>query len=63
MEFKKGDQVRLISGGPSMTINSDLNEDGQYECVWFEKNEPKYHEFDKEVLKNDGLPKSITLSR
>jgi len=62
MEFKIGDKVSLVSGGPSMTINEEVQQ-GKYECVWFEKNEPKYHEFKAEVLRKEILPEIISFTR
>ena len=53
-EFKKGDVVRLKSGGPRMTVQSvgnfTLIEDG-VKCVWFsDKKELKEEVFDAAVL-------------
>ena len=44
-KFVTGDKVRLISGGPDMTIR-DLHfdvlknkySDSRYDCIWFENN-------------------------
>lgn len=39
-KFKPGDQVRLKSGGPTMTVDSELTAAGapfQLRCVWFNK--------------------------
>lgn len=61
-EFKSGDIVRLVSGGPDMTVGGihyDVlaNEyvPDMYDCVWFEKgSDPKqdvhYGVFSKEEL-------------
>ncbi len=45
MEFFPGDKVRLISGGPEMTIRGkhydvQANEysANMYDCIWFAKN-------------------------
>ena len=57
-KFKKGDVVKLKSGGPQMTVQNvgDFSmqgggENGVY-CVWFEKNGTKKQEgyFDEDVL-------------
>jgi len=37
-EFKPGDVVRLKSGGPPMTCEKGVNEDGLVTCEWFDKN-------------------------
>jgi len=34
-EFKTGDTVKLISGGPTMTVESISNYDGDIHCQWF----------------------------
>ena len=55
VDLKKGDTVRLKSGGPLMTITDFGNygpagpEDG-VKCVWFEKNKREEAEFDRAVL-------------
>ncbi|WP_084815106.1 DUF2158 domain-containing protein [Ensifer sp. 1H6] len=54
MEFKPGDTVELISGGPTMTISSKQN-DGGWWCHWFNHQagnwELKGHSFKTETLK------------
>lgn len=49
-QLKKGDVVRLKSGGPLMTIQ-ECEEEGRYFCVWFSGDEPKYGTFSGEQLK------------
>jgi uncharacterized protein YodC (DUF2158 family) len=55
-EFKKGDTVRLNSGGPLMTITNlgDYGptgpEDG-VKCVWFDGSRREEEVFDRAVLK------------
>lgn len=59
-KFKIGDIVRLISGGPDMTINklkfecigeSDkYKPSGYYECVWFEENQLSHFTFHEDTL-------------
>ena len=56
-EFKKGDIVKLKSGGPKMTIIRNTVDilakktlDNKFDCVWFERDEdpkqdPHYGEF------------------
>jgi uncharacterized protein YodC (DUF2158 family) len=39
-QFKVGDVVRLKSGGPAMTV-SFKNVDGDWVCVWFDKDGKK----------------------
>jgi len=34
-EFKTGDTVKLISGGPTMTVESISDYDGDIRCQWF----------------------------
>ena len=48
-EFKKGDVVRLKSGGPRMTISS-VEDDGRFFCLWFDGNDQKQKIFDGAVL-------------
>ena len=33
--FKPGDQVSLISGGPTMTIGKFINDDTEAQCFYF----------------------------
>lgn len=44
-DFKKGDMVKLKSGGPKMTIDDigkyNYNDFDQAKCVWFEKDNVK----------------------
>jgi uncharacterized protein YodC (DUF2158 family) len=50
-EIKKGDQVKVKSGSPRMTVNEILEND-QIECLWFdEKNQHHYETFSRAVLK------------
>jgi len=56
-EFKKGDVVRLKSGGPLMTIQdfgdysqSTLGIQDGVSCVWFWKDEQHQQVFDRAVL-------------
>lgn len=52
-EFKKGDTVRLKSGGPLMTVSDtgkDFTENEMVWCVWFEKNKAESATFPPEVL-------------
>lgn len=60
-DFKKGDVVKLKSGGPSMTI-SDLGDYGPLgpadgaKCEWFEKTKRHEHVFDTAVLTKAAAP-------
>jgi uncharacterized protein YodC (DUF2158 family) len=64
-DFKKGDLVRLKSGGPRMTV-AGLGEgaiDGQrlVSCTWFDqRNNPHSQAFDPDVLEITG-PSSSTV--
>jgi len=55
-EFKAGDIVVLISGGPKMSVDGigrygiGANRD-TVRCTWFEKDELKHGKFEIEVLK------------
>lgn len=51
-EFKKGDVVRLKSGGPKMTVVNTPN-GNLVECMWFDsKNERQSNEFSLDSLKH-----------
>lgn len=58
-DFKKGDVVRLKSGGPRMTIEdiADFSDSGGPDdgvvCVWFEGPKPQKKTFDRAVLEPD----------
>lgn len=57
-EFKVGDKVKLISGGPSMTVNNVSG--SEVSCQWFnDKKELDGDIFKKEVLVHDSGPKGI----
>ena len=48
MNFKPGDQVRLKSGGPAMTIQTIAEHNGRMTawCQWFDGNKPEGNRFD-----------------
>lgn len=53
-DIKKGDVVKLKSGGPDMTV-TDAQFDGDYGgvrimCIWFDKADVKYGTFVPETL-------------
>ncbi|WP_126247753.1 YodC family protein [Chitinophaga rhizosphaerae] len=54
--FKIGDQVRLKSGGPRMTIEDITKKfpkdpfTGKYNCIWFLNDELKVHSFEEETI-------------
>jgi uncharacterized protein YodC (DUF2158 family) len=53
MNFKKGDTVRLKSGGPLMTVVETKG--NQLLCQWFDKNEALQSRlFDVESLDNES---------
>jgi uncharacterized protein YodC (DUF2158 family) len=53
MEIKKGDTVRLKSGGPLMTVEDATYADA-IRCTWFDdKSKRCREEFDIEILKPD----------
>jgi len=41
-EFKKGDLVKLKSGGPKMTVEELWNDD-ELKCSWFDKDHKVQH--------------------
>ena len=50
MDFKKGDLVRLRSGGPVMTVHSADYSD-TIQCTWFDaKQARQLQSFDQETL-------------
>lgn len=66
-DFKKGDTVRLKSGGPLMTIQK-LDKFGAESidgavCVWFEGSKANHDTFDVAVLKlDDGSIRATRLA-
>lgn len=55
-KFKKGDQVQLLSGGPSMVVNSVYAPDASdkdyvYSCKWFAGANVKHANFSEPTLK------------
>jgi uncharacterized protein YodC (DUF2158 family) len=61
-KFKKGDVVRLKSGGPDMTVQ-DLNE-SEVTCVWFMGEVKQQDDFDVDTLelvpRQKPLPNTFT---
>ena len=55
MDFKKGDEVQLKSGGPNMTVSHAVGSDGNVGCQWFNQDggsfELKGARFDPATLK------------
>ena len=49
-KFSPGDQVRLQSGGPYMTVDKTI--DGRVWCTWFHEGELKFAEFGEALLRN-----------
>jgi len=47
-KFNAGDQVRLASGGPFMTVDLVLNQ--QVSCVWFSGNDLRRESFGELLL-------------
>jgi len=58
-QFKIGDKVELISGGPPMTVENIAN-DGIVHRVWFEGTTAKRLGFKPGALKKSTPPKSVT---
>ena len=48
--FKKGDIVRLKSGGPDMTVDGFYTPTGQYTCQWFSGSKLQHGRFDPKTL-------------
>lgn len=59
-EFKKGDTVKLKSGGPVMTI-SERSSSGSFQCYWFNQAGAEYtakwETFGPEMLDQVTLPR------
>ncbi len=57
-EFRKGDVVKLKSGGPLMTVSNIGEYLGEQKvwCVWFEKTKKFEETFAPEVLAIAGSP-------
>jgi uncharacterized protein YodC (DUF2158 family) len=55
-EFKKGDVVRLKSGGPKMTVWGPDEAAGGLLCQWFDGAKPARETFNEESLElaNEG---------
>ena len=54
MPFKKGDTVRLKSGGPLMTVEDSTWADA-IKCTWFDdKNKRCKEDFDSEVINSSS---------
>lgn len=51
MQWKKGDVVRLKTGGPRMTIDEILATSGKVNCVWFDDD----HKVQREVFDSQSL--------
>jgi uncharacterized protein YodC (DUF2158 family) len=49
-QFPKGTMVRLISGGPNMTVNDYHDFDGSVTCVWFSGKKLERGNFARETL-------------
>lgn len=49
-EFKAGDKVRVISGGPTMAVSIVDRELGVIYCVWFEGNKRHEESFQPSIL-------------
>nr|WP_281722858.1 DUF2158 domain-containing protein [Nitrosomonas nitrosa] len=61
MELKKGDVVRLKSGGPKMTIK--FIEGETVACVWFnEKNQKQEAAFEAEMLEKSDKDRTAGIS-
>jgi uncharacterized protein YodC (DUF2158 family) len=48
--FELGDKVKLISGGPTMAVNSHMQLDDKLQCVWFAGKKLEYGLFAQESL-------------
>ena len=66
LKFKPGDKVRLVSGGPDMTIRgvhfdvlANEYSGNMYDCIWFEKDNTGRQEvhycpfYSHEIIKNE----------
>lgn len=47
--FEPGVRVRLMSGGPVMTV-MQRESDGHYRCTWFKDDKPNEYYFPEAVL-------------
>ena len=52
-EFRKGDLVKLKSGGPKMTL-AEIRDDHKVVCDYFVNNERKSEIFEPQVLVKDN---------
>jgi uncharacterized protein YodC (DUF2158 family) len=66
--FKKGDTVRLKSGGPLMTVVAEVDDYGSYgsgvKCQWFDGKRREEAIFDPEsIVKSDDNLRSVPVLR
>lgn len=60
-KFKTGDRVKMISGGPDMTvINYEPHDSEQVVCQWFLNGMPTERAFHQDTLKITEPPKFRT---
>jgi uncharacterized protein YodC (DUF2158 family) len=65
-EFKKGDVVKLKSGGPTMTVSNigkDTHDQEKVWCVWFEKTKKFEDTFEPGILSPALVGASRTILR
>ena len=61
MNFKIGDEVQLVSGGPHMTVSNNTD-NLKIRCDWFSDNGKACHEFyPSQILKKVVQHKEIEL--
>lgn len=59
MDFKRGDTVRINSGGPTMTVRAILEKSGIVICDWFDgTNQDRQYSFYREQLIVVQVPQS-----
>jgi uncharacterized protein YodC (DUF2158 family) len=55
-QFQQNDTVRLITGGPQMSLIAVNEVSGKATCVWLENDQRRVKEFDLVVLKKVQQP-------